>query len=168
MGRLLHRPCGNHRVCDDRSTIVYFSSAYADAILSNLTGYSLDDHGLAWVWWLALYAIFVVVNWLGAETSFRFAEVVSIAALAIVALFGIGAFATGKADFSTLLNITPTEGNSAFLPFGQVPSSTPCRSPCGCSLVLSSCLWLQRKCVSRKRTFRSRPACAFSRWDCPR
>ena len=100
------------------ATIVYFSSAYADAILSNLTGYSLDDHGLAWVWWLALYAIFVVVNWLGAETSFRFAEVVSIAALAIVALFGIGAFATGKADFSTLLNITPTEGNSAFLPFG--------------------------------------------------
>ena len=59
-----------------------------------------------------------MVNWLGAETSFRFAEVVSIAALAIVALFGIGAFATGKADFSTLLNITPTEGNSAFLPFG--------------------------------------------------
>lgn len=47
------------------ATIVYFSSAYADAILSNLTGYSLDDHGLAWVWWLALYAIFVVVNWLG-------------------------------------------------------------------------------------------------------
>ena len=100
------------------ATIVYFSSAYADAILSNLTGYSLDDHGLAWVWWLALYAIFVVVNWLGAETSFRFAEVVSITALAIVALFGIGAFATGKADFSTLLKITPTEGNSAFLPFG--------------------------------------------------
>ena len=66
------------------ATIVYFSSAYADAILSNLTGYSLDDHGLAWVWWLALYAIFVVVNWLGAETSFRFAEVVSIAALATV------------------------------------------------------------------------------------
>ena len=29
------------------ATIVYFSSAYADAILSNLTGYSLDDHGLA-------------------------------------------------------------------------------------------------------------------------
>lgn len=59
------------------ATIVYFSSAYADAILSDLTGYSLDDHGLRWVWWLALYAIFVVVNWLGAETSFRFAEVVS-------------------------------------------------------------------------------------------
>ena len=100
------------------ATIVYFSSAYADAILSDLTGYSLDDHGLRWIWWLGLYVIFVVVNWLGAETSFRFAEVVSIAALAIVALFGIGAFVTGKADFSTLLNITPTDGNSAFLPFG--------------------------------------------------
>ena len=100
------------------ATIVYFSSAYADAILTDLTGFSLDDAGLQWVWWLGLYAIFVVVNWLGAETSFRFAEVVSIAALAIVALFGIGAVVTGKADFSTLLNIAPTSGGSSFLPFG--------------------------------------------------
>ena len=143
------------------ATIVYFSSAYADAILSNLTGYSLDDHGLAWVWWLALYAIFVVVNWLGAETSFRFAEVVSIAALAIVALFGIGAFTTGKADFSTLLNITPTEGNSAFLPFG--PGAIFYAMPFAMWLFLGiEQLPLAAEEVREpERTFRSRPACAF-------
>ena len=120
------------------ATIVYFSSAYADAILSNLTGYSLDDHGLAWVWWLALYAIFVVVNWLGAETSFRFAEVVSIAALAIVALFGIGAFATGKADFSTLLNITPTEATPRSCRSARCHLLRHAVRHVGCSLVLSS------------------------------
>ena len=100
------------------ATIVYFSSAYADAIVSYPTGYSLDDHGLQWVWWLALYVIFVIVNWLGAETSFRFAQVVSIAALAIVAIFGIGAFATGKVDFGSLLDIKPTAGGTSFLPMG--------------------------------------------------
>ncbi len=100
------------------ATIVYFSSAYADAILSDLTGYSLDSQGLQWVWWIVLYVVFVVVNWLGAETSFRFAEVVSIAALAIVAIFGIGAVVAGKADFSALLDITAQSGGSTFLPYG--------------------------------------------------
>jgi ethanolamine permease len=100
------------------ATIVYFSSSYADAIMLNLTGFSLDAQGMMWVWWLVLYTAFVVVNWIGAQTSFRFAEVVSIAALAIVAIFGIGAFATGKADFGSLFDIAPTAGNSVFLPFG--------------------------------------------------
>lgn len=100
------------------ATIVYFSSAYADAILADLTGYSLDDHGMQWVWWLILYVVFVLINWAGAETSFRFASVVSIAALAIVAIFGVGAFVSGKVDFSTLLNIAPQAGGSSFLPFG--------------------------------------------------
>ena len=100
------------------ATIVYFSSAYADAILLDLTGWSLDEHGLRWVWWLILYVVFVLINWAGAETSFRFAGVVSVAALAIVAIFGVGALVTGKADFSSLLNIAPEAGGSAFLPFG--------------------------------------------------
>lgn len=41
------------------ATIVYFSSAYADAILSDLTGFSLTGAGYQWVWWLVIYAIFV-------------------------------------------------------------------------------------------------------------
>lgn len=100
------------------ATIVYFSSAYADAIMQNLTGFSFDDRGLQWVWWLIIYVVFVIVNWAGAETSFRFAEVMSIAALAIVAIFGIGALVTGQADFGSLMNIAPEAGNSSFLPYG--------------------------------------------------
>ena len=100
------------------ATIVYFASAYADAILGDLTGYSLTKHGLQWVWWLILYVIFVVVNWLGAETSFRFAQVVSIAALVIVVIFGIGAVASGKVDFGSLFNIKSAAGNTSLLPFG--------------------------------------------------
>jgi hypothetical protein len=34
--------------------------------------------------------------------------------------FAIAAFVTGSVDFSRLLDIAPTEGNSAFLPFGVV------------------------------------------------
>lgn len=100
------------------ATIVYFSSAYADAILSDLTGFSLTGAGYQWVWWLVIYAIFVTLNWVGAETSFRFAQVVSIAALAIVAFFGVGAVFSGSVDFASLFDIAPTAGNNVFLPFG--------------------------------------------------
>ena len=100
------------------AVVVYFSSAYADAIAADLTGFSLTDHGLTWIWWVGLYVIFVIVNYLGAETSFRFAQVVSIAALAIVAIFGIGAFVSGKVDFSSLMDIEPESGNSVSFPFG--------------------------------------------------
>lgn len=100
------------------AVVVYFSSAYADAIISNLSGYSLDAHGLQWVWWLILYTVFVVVNWAGAQASFRFAQIVSIAALVIVVIFAIGAWASGKIDFGSLLDIGPMHGNGSFLPFG--------------------------------------------------
>lgn len=100
------------------ATIVYFSSAYADAIVEDLCGVSLDAAGLQWVWWLVLYALFVGVNWVGAQASFRFAQIVSIAALAIVAIFGIGAVISGKVDFGALFDIEATAGNTSFLPYG--------------------------------------------------
>jgi ethanolamine permease len=55
---------------------------------------------------------------MGAEASFRFAQVVSIAALAIVAVFGIGAVISGNVDFGSLLNIKPKSADNSFLPFG--------------------------------------------------
>lgn len=100
------------------ATTVYFSAAYADAILSDLIGYSLNAHGLQWVWWLVLYAVFVAINWVGAETSFRFAEVLSVVTLAIIAIFGVGAFIAGKVNFGALFNIAPQAGNGSFLPLG--------------------------------------------------
>lgn len=100
------------------AVVIFFSSQYADAILAQLTGLSLIDHGFAWVWWLALYAIFVLLNTAGASVSFRFAIIVSIISVGILLVFAVLAFAGGKADFGSLWNIASTGGGSTFLPFG--------------------------------------------------
>ena len=47
-----------------------------------LSCFSLTGAGYQWVWWLVIYAIFVTLNWVGAETSFRFAQIVSIGKIA--------------------------------------------------------------------------------------
>lgn len=102
------------------ATIVYFASAYADRILTSISGFSLSGAGYQWVWWALLYGIFIAVNWLGAETSFKFASVISVAALAIVAVFGIVAVFSGKVHFSALFNIAASAGGTSFLPYGVV------------------------------------------------
>lgn len=98
------------------SVIVWFSGVYADSALSELTGISLP----APLWWAILFAAFIGLNSLGASIGFRFALIVAIISMAVILFFVIAAFATGSVDFSRLLNIEPTEGNSAFLPFGAV------------------------------------------------
>jgi ethanolamine permease len=97
------------------AVIVFFSASYADGIISQLTGASLP----VWVWWIILYAIFLALNIAGAEVSFKFAIVVAIASLAVLALFAIMAIASGKFSFSNLLDIAPSvEGGTSFLPKG--------------------------------------------------
>jgi ethanolamine permease len=96
------------------AVVVLFSAYYADQITAELFGLSLPG----WVWWIVLYVIFVGLNSLGAETSFRFALVVAIISMAVLVLFAVLALANGAVDFGRLLNIAPTEGNSEFLPFG--------------------------------------------------
>ncbi|MEY2847921.1 MAG: hypothetical protein RI885_586 [Actinomycetota bacterium] len=96
------------------AVVVLFSAYYADSIATELFGVSLPG----WLWWIVLYVIFVGLNSLGAETSFRFALVVAIISMAVLVLFAVLALANGAVDFGRLLNIEPTEGNSAFLPFG--------------------------------------------------
>lgn len=100
------------------AVVIFYSAQYADAILKQLTGFSLDDHGIAWIWWAVLFAVFVALNASGAETSFRFALVVSFISIAILVTFGLMAVFSGKAHFGTLFDIAPTAGNSSFLPFG--------------------------------------------------
>jgi ethanolamine permease len=94
--------------------VVYFSAGYADAVTDDLFGLSMP----AWLWWIILYAIFVGLNSAGAAISFRFALVVAIISIAILALFGVLALANGAVDFGRLLDIAPEAGNSDFLPFG--------------------------------------------------
>ena len=96
------------------AVIVYFSAAYADSITDDLFGLSMP----AWVWWVILYAAFLLLNIAGAEVSFRFAVVVAALSLAVIALFAVMALFSGALDFGKLFDIEPEAGNSTFLPFG--------------------------------------------------
>ena len=57
----------------------------ADSIMKTLTGFSLADAGLVWVWWAVLFAVFVALNATGAQLSFRFAVVVSFISNVLIA-----------------------------------------------------------------------------------
>jgi ethanolamine permease len=70
------------------------------------------------VWWIILYAIFVGLNAWGAEISFKFALVVAVISIGILALFGVLALANGAVDFGRLLDIPAEEGGTSFLPYG--------------------------------------------------
>ena len=96
------------------AVIVYFSASYADSITDELFGLSMP----AWVWWVILYAVFLLLNIAGAEVSFRFAVVVAALSLAVIALFAVMALFSGALDFGKLFDIEPDAGNSTFLPFG--------------------------------------------------
>ena len=68
-------------------------------------------------WWLVCYAAFIGLNVAGAKTSFRFTVAITLLALAILAVFWIGAFA--HIDFERFaLDIEPQAGESRWLPMG--------------------------------------------------
>jgi len=96
-------------------TIAYFIGAY-------LTG--IFDTPVVWqpMWWLASYLIFVGLNIVGVELSFRITVVVTLLALSCLVVFWISAFL--HMDFGRLgMNVGPggtllPEGNGPFLPNG--------------------------------------------------
>jgi ethanolamine permease len=101
------------------AVVIYYSGQYADAIMKTLTGgFSLIDIGLAWVWWAVLFTVFVLLNAAGAHVSFKFAIVVSVISIGILALFAAMAIFSGTFSFAGLFDIVPAAGESAFLPFG--------------------------------------------------
>ncbi len=72
---------------------------------------------LAPLWWAVAYAIFVGLNVAGVETSFRFTVAITLLALAILAVFYVGALAHfDLARFA--FDIEPAPGESRWLPFG--------------------------------------------------
>jgi ethanolamine permease len=101
------------------AAVVAFSAGYADSILFTLTDGAISLP--FWAWWLILYAIFVALNAAGSAISFRFALVVAIISLAVLATMAILAIATGSVDFARLLDIEPDPGETAFLPHGLAP-----------------------------------------------
>lgn len=92
------------------ATIVVGIGGYLGAIVGT-------DRGLAPLWWLGVYAIFVGINIWGVELSFRFSVFIAFLALAILLVFFGGAIP--HLDLARwALDIPAKEGGSAFLPMG--------------------------------------------------
>lgn len=99
------------------AAVVYFSTGYADSIFHDLFGLNLP----IWVWWIILYAVFVLLNAAGSAISFRFAIVVAIISLAVLLVFAVMAVFSGAVNFASLFDIKPDAGQTAFLPHGLIP-----------------------------------------------
>ncbi len=91
------------------AVVCYFTAAY----LQNI--FSTPDVAQPF-WWLGLYVTFVGMNIYGVEASFRFIVLITLVALAILAVFFVSA--VPMFEWANLWNIEPDEGNSIYLPFG--------------------------------------------------
>lgn len=91
-----------------------FAGLYADAITDDLFGFTMP----LWLWVVAFYVVFVTLNSAGAAASFRFAMVIAVLALSVLAFFFVAAIVSGEFSWDNLWNITPEGDNSKFLPFG--------------------------------------------------
>ena len=95
------------------AVVVFFAGSYAQPVFDELFGINIDQP----YWWAIFYVIFVGLNILGIEATMRFSVVICVLALAILAVFYIGAIT--KFDGSLLFNIP--EGGGADLPNGGGP-----------------------------------------------
>ena len=91
------------------AVVCYFAAAYLQSIFAT-------PDAVQPIWWAGLYVIFVGLNIFGVEESFRFVVVITIVALAILAVFIVSAVPHFAWD--NLWNIPPQEGASKYLPFG--------------------------------------------------
>ncbi|MDP9028429.1 MAG: amino acid permease [Actinomycetota bacterium] len=99
------------------AVVVFFSASYLNFALNAFFGFQLPG----WLAYLILYAVFVLVNWLGAAIGFRLAIVVSLLSIAILIVFVIVSLASGGFDPANLLNKHPDAGQSELLPHGLFP-----------------------------------------------
>ncbi|MGD9509839.1 MAG: ethanolamine permease [Geminicoccaceae bacterium] len=97
------------------AVIVFFISSYMTGIFGTPVGFQP-------VWWILFYIVFLWLNIAGVELSFRVTLVVTLAALAVLAIFYVSAIP--HSDFARwALNIGPDgaelpEGNGPLLPMG--------------------------------------------------
>ncbi|GGL41361.1 amino acid permease [Phycicoccus endophyticus] len=87
-----------------------FAGTYADSITDDLFGLSLP----LWLWVVIFYIIFVGLNSAGAEASFKFAVVIAIVSLGVLALFAVLALTSGTFSWDNLWDV----GGGGFLPLG--------------------------------------------------
>jgi ethanolamine permease len=97
------------------AVIVFFIGSYMTGIFETPASFQP-------FWWIAFYVVFLWLNIAGVELSFRVTLAVTLAALAVLAIFYVSAFP--NIDFSRwALNIGPDgaelpEGNGPLLPLG--------------------------------------------------
>ncbi|MEO3432874.1 amino acid permease [Inquilinus sp. CAU 1745] len=96
------------------AVIVFFISSYLGGIFETGTAFMP-------IWWIAGYIVFVGLNLIGVEMSFRFSVIVTLAALAVLAIFWVSAIPSF--DFSRwALNIgVGPDGAAVELPEGGGP-----------------------------------------------
>jgi len=74
-------------------------------------------------WWLVFYAIFVGINIVGVEATFRFTVTITVLSIAVLLFFFLAAIFSGKLDFSLWTNIGSSGkeiagGGGPAFPFG--------------------------------------------------
>ena len=96
------------------AVIVTFAASYLQSIFESW----FDWSPATWVWWLILYVVFVGLNVVGVEATFRFSVFICLLSLTILAVF----YVASLWDFSwnNLTNVAPEGGNSDWFPFGTV------------------------------------------------
>ena len=93
------------------AVIVVGIGGYMGSVFNTMFGVDIP----APVWWLLFYVLFVGLNIVGVEATFRFSVLITILALATLMVFWVGAIP----HFSwQTLNIDPANGNTRFLPYG--------------------------------------------------
>jgi len=86
------------------AVIVFFIGAYLGSIFGTSAAFQP-------VWWIAMYVVFVGLNVLGVELSFKVSVLVTLLALAVLVIFWASAIVSGELDFSRwALNIGVTDG----------------------------------------------------------
>lgn len=101
------------------AVIVFFIGSYLGSIFETGAGFQP-------VWWVGCYILFVALNLIGVDLSFRVSLLVTVAALAILAVFWASAlpafdFARWSLNIGVGPDGAPVElagGGGAFLPFG--------------------------------------------------
>ena len=92
------------------AVIVVGASGYLSAVFGTPTTYDP-------LWWLLCYGVFVGLNIVGVEASFRFTLFIAIVALAVLVVFFVAAIP--HVDFTRYaLNMTPDAGGTAWFPKG--------------------------------------------------
>lgn len=91
------------------ATIVFFIGGYMSQMLPAVP---------LWVWWCGFYAVFLILNIVGVELTFKVGLAVTALAMLVLAAFYVTALGSGSFKPELLMNVPADQGQSAFLPKG--------------------------------------------------